>query len=117
MTENRVEIVEIDISQIEAEYDRWKNVEGVSTPNQVLHSAVLNNNPWGKETPKKIAEFILSKDRQEVLDWVDDRKGLFHLENDDNYKRVHEVVGEIKKILTREKENNSPLVEADLHQS
>ena len=117
MTENREVAEKIDISQVEAEYDRWKDVEGVSTLGQALHPAVLNNNPWEKDTPKKIAEFILGKDRQEALDWFDDREGLFHLENDDNHERVHEVRREMGEIIRKENGNSKPPVEADLHQS
>ena len=103
MTENTAEIVETDISPVMAEYDKWKDIKGVSTLGQTLHPAVINNIPRKKDTPKEIAEFILSKDRQEVLDWVDDRKVLFHLENDDDHKKVHEVMKEIKNVLRREK--------------
>jgi hypothetical protein len=117
MAENSKVETETGISPVVVEYERWKDIKGVSTLGQALHPAVINNIPWEKDTPKEIAEFVLSKDRQEVLDWVDDRKGLFHLENDDDHKKVHEVMKEVKNVLRREKINNHPLVEADLRQS
>lgn len=102
MTENIEVETKTDISPVIAEYERWKDVKGVSTLGQALHPAVINGLPWEKDTPKKIAEFILGKDRQKVLDWVDDRNGLFHLENDDKHKKVHEVMMEIENTLGRE---------------
>jgi hypothetical protein len=104
MTENTAEIVETDISPVMAEYDKWKDVKGVSAVGQALHPAVLNNISWGEGiTPRKIAEFTLQTARDETLRWVDDRKGSYNLEQSDYYHKVHEVRREIRKILRKEK--------------
>ena len=104
MAENKEEGAEIDILPVVEEYDKWKDVKGVSAVDQALHPAVLNNIHWEKDvTPRKIAEFALGIAREESSNWVDDRKGLYRLEQSDYYHKVHEVRREIRKILRREK--------------